>query len=202
MVSAEGACAACGRHLPLDVSKPHGRPSVGVPALNCFVGRRMYSAMMTRTLALAALLTVGLAARPSAGADADKVREAANAFATACKMKDLDASMKLVDTPFLLDRGKKADLLDKPGGVKAGLKELFDRAEADRVPTSISRLIPREQTREAFPGRVRGLDLIEKALGTNGFLVVMTLPRAKEQLGFVVLVAPRGKEMKVVGLVD
>lgn len=158
--------------------------------------------MRAMTYLLAGILFAGLAAAPATAADADKAREAANAFATAMKAKDLDAAMKLVGTPFLLERGKKADLIEKTDEVKAGLKTVFDRVEPDRVPTAIERVIPAEQTREAFKGRVKGLDLIEKAAGNAGFLVLMTLPRDKSKLGFVVLVAPRDGVMKVVGMVD
>ena len=155
----------------------------------------------SRVVAVLALTTVFGTAASAADKNEDKARDVATAFAKAVKMKDADAAAKLAAAPFLVDRGNDADLYEKVADVKAELKKVFDRVEPGRVPTEVKTVFPAERVGAEFKDKNRR-ERIEAAIGKDGYAVLLVLEQGKGQIGFVVLVAPRGGEMKVVGMVD
>jgi hypothetical protein len=83
-----------------------------------------------------ALIVVLLVASPAFAADKDedKAKAVVGEFLKAVKDKDVDAVMKTVDVPFVLDFGTpNAMTIDKAGQLKEALSKLLEKADPDKV---------------------------------------------------------------------
>lgn len=148
---------------------------------------------------LVATLTA-LAAPPAAAADKneEKAKEAAVAFLKAVKAKDLDAVMKTVDVPFLME--DQPEPLAKTDEVKAALKTLLEKVKPEKVPTDVGAVLDLPTVRKKVEKQKKnGAETIEKLIGKNGFVVVVTKD-GKEQ--GAVLVRMKDGQAKVVGIAD
>lgn len=151
---------------------------------------------------LLAVALVGLAAAGSNAADKpeDLAKQVALDMLKAVKAKNLDDAMKLVGTPYFFQMGDKPELLEKADAVREKLKVAFDRPIKDAdLPTEVTEVLTMAKAKEKFGGKGKPetLEMIEKAAGKDGFVVVL----GKDGMtrgGF--LVAMKDGKAKVVGI--
>ena len=149
---------------------------------------------------LAVALLVALAAPVSAAdKDEEKAKEATLAFLKAVKAKDLDAVLKTVDVPFILDG--KAEPITKSEELKDALKPFLEKVKPEKVPTELGALLDGPAFRKKFEGkekeREKQLTDVEKVLGKTGY-VVMLVKDGQERGG--ILVRIKDGRAKVVGI--
>ncbi|AMV23746.1 hypothetical protein VT84_04990 [Gemmata sp. SH-PL17] len=149
---------------------------------------------------LAVALLVAFAAPVSAAdKDEEKVKDVSLAFLKAVKAKDLDAVMKTVDVPFILDG--KSEPITKPEELKDALKPFLEKVKPENVPTELGTLLDGPALRKQFEGkekeREKQLADIEKILGKTGY--VMLLVRDGKERGGI-LVRIKDGQAKVVGI--
>jgi hypothetical protein len=147
---------------------------------------------------LAAVLLLAFAASPAVAADKDedKAKEAALALLKAVKAKDLDAVMKVVDVPFILEDTK---VVAKTDELKAALKPLLEDLKPEKLPDAAGAVLDLPAIRKKLKDREKVLAEVEKVLGKTGYAVVMT--RDGKEHG-AVLVRIKDGQAKAVGIVD
>jgi hypothetical protein len=121
-------------------------------------------------------LFVALAAPVSRAADtdADKAKAVVKAFLAALKAKDVDAVMKTVDVPFVLDfRRNDAQTFEKADALKAALKSLLAEIDPDTARTDVASVT--DMPALAKQAKEQGVEkiyvAIEKFVGKTGYLV-------------------------------
>ncbi|MBP3960749.1 hypothetical protein J8F10_36470 [Gemmata sp. G18] len=151
---------------------------------------------------LAVALLVALAVPVSAAdKDEENVKDVSLAFLKAVKAKDLDAVLKTVDVPFILDG--KAEPITKSEELKDALKPFLEKVEPERVPTELGTLLDSTAFRKKFEDRglnkerEKQLADIETVLGKTGY-VVMIVRDGKERGGLLVRI--KDGRAKVVGV--
>lgn len=151
-----------------------------------------------RLLAVVTVAALAASPAPAADKDQDKAKEVTLAFLKAVKAKDLDAVMKTVDAPFLME--DKPEPLAKTDEVKAALKTLLEKVKPEKVPTDVGAVLDLTAVRKKVEKQKKnGAETIEKLIGKNGFVVVVTKD-GKEQ--GAVLVRMKDGQAKVVGIAD
>lgn len=148
------------------------------------------------------LLALALFATTATAADTpeDKAKAAGLAFLKAAKARNLDDAANLCGTPFFVQKGDDVKLLDKADDVKAELKTGFDRpVNEETFPTDVVEIVPAAKVKEKYGAKTKPetFALIEKALGKDGFVVV--LGKYGKPRGGVMVALQDGKA-KVVGV--
>src|SRR5262245_58188240 len=106
---------------------------------------------------------------PAAVKDEDKAKEVAVAFLKAVKEKDIDALMKTVDVPFLIE-GKET--FTKTEDLKDALKAFFDDVKPEKIPTEVGAVFDMEAIRKKTADDKTIFERLEKILGKNGYMVM------------------------------
>ena len=150
------------------------------------------------------LLALALFAVASAASAADKpedlAKDAALAFLKAVKARNLDDAVKLTGTPYFVQVGQDGKLLDKADDVKAELKVAFDKpVKEENLPTDVLEVMPAAKAKEMFgpKGKPETFALVEKAMGKDGFVVILGKD-GKPRGGFVVAI--QDGKAKIVGV--
>jgi hypothetical protein len=153
-----------------------------------------------RTLAVALLIASAGSLASAADKDEDKAKEATIAFLKAVKAKDIDALMKTVDVPFLMTVERKPKVFEKADELKTELKATLDKIkDGSKIPAEAGEVLDLPAVRKKIEGKKdkEVLELVEKVLGANGY-VVMLGKDGKE--GGAVLVRIKDGKAVVVGL--
>jgi hypothetical protein len=151
-----------------------------------------------RILLAVALFTCATAA--AADKPEDLAKDTALAFLKAAKARNLDDAVKLTGTPYFSQKGDEVKLLDKADDVRAALKTGFDRPiNEETFPTDVVEIVPAAKVKEKYGAKTKPetFELIEKALGKDGFVVV--LGKDKKPTGGVMIAMKDGKA-KIVGI--
>lgn len=129
--------------------------------------------------------------------DEDKAKEVALAFLKAVKAKDVDALLKTVDVPFLMEG--KEEPVAKAEDLKEGMKTFLAKVEQDRVPADVGKVMDVAGIRDLFAKKddKKPLEAIEKVLGKTGYAVFLV--RDGKERGAVLVRVKDGKAA-VVGI--
>ena len=153
-------------------------------------------------LTLAAGLTIGTAVQADDKPE-DKAKATAVAFAKALKAKDVDATLKEADVPFLFPdlapKGPKLDKLEKLDALATSLKSLIEKKV--ELPIAVGKVLSVAELKKAADKDPQTTDFAKQILdvgGADGFLV--SLNDDKNQEAGILLVRIRGGSAKVVGI--
>jgi hypothetical protein len=152
-----------------------------------------------RTLSVALVLAIAGSLTAAADKDEDKAKEATLAFLKALKAKDLDAVMKTVDVPYLMEDAK--DPIAKTEELKDKMRTLLEKVKPEKIPDDVSKALDATAFRKLAQekGRLKGIEMMEKAIGKTGF--AMLLVKDGKERGLV-LVRIKDGTAKVVGIAD
>jgi hypothetical protein len=155
-----------------------------------------------RLLAIGVVLALLTPSASAADKDEEKAKEVTLAFLKAVKAKDIDAIMKTVDAPFVLDADGKAEVIAKIEELKDKMKVLLDTVNVDKLPTEVGTVLDlsdpavRKKVASTEKGK-KELELIEKVAGKSAFIVMMAV-NGKDKDG--ILVRIKDGQAKVVGV--
>jgi len=149
-----------------------------------------------RLLLVAAALAVAAPQVCAADKDEDKAKEVSLAFLKAVKAKDLDAVMKTVDTPFLME---SQGPIAKPDELKDAMKTFLEKVNPDKVPSEVGTVLDLPALRKKIKEKAdeKEVEKIEKILGKTGYVVMLKVD-GKERGGLLVQV--KDGQAKVVGI--
>src|SRR5687768_18548805 len=110
---------------------------------------------LSRLLAAALLVALAGSSAPAADKDEDKAKEAAVAFLKAAQAKDVDAALKVCDTPFVFAPPMEDAKLHKDqAALKAFLKELAGKVKDPKdVPTEVEKVVAYADVRGKLPDK-------------------------------------------------
>jgi len=129
--------------------------------------------------------------------DEDKAKEVATAFLKAVDAKDIDAVMKTVDVPFVLNFGSpKAKTLDKADELKEAMAKLVKEAEPDLIKSfKIGKVydMPALAQYAKDKGVPEIAEQAEKLVGKSGRMVMIM--EKKDETPFVLIRFKDGKAL-------
>src|SRR5580698_4670509 len=120
----------------------------------------------------------------AADKEEEKAKEAAEAFLKAVAAKDIDAVMKTVDVPFVINFGTpKAKTFEKKDELKDALIKLLETVEPDGIKSfKIGKVYD-------MPGLAKDkgelAEQAEKLVGKSGRMAMLVMGE-KEELGFLI----------------
>lgn len=119
------------------------------------------------------------------------------AFLKAVKAKDIDALMKTVDVPFLIEG--KGEPFTRTDELKESLTTFLTKIMPDRVPTELGKTLDLKAVRKEFEGKsdTKPLERIEQVLNKSGYAVF--LKRDGKERGALLVRIKDGKAI-VVGI--
>jgi hypothetical protein len=117
----------------------------------------------------------------------------------AVKARNVDDAVKLTATPFYFNTDGKDELLEKADAVKEKIKAALDKPlDETTFPTGVMEVLTLEKAKEKFAGKnPERFALIEKAIGKDGFVVVLEKD-GKPRGGL--LIAMKDGKAKIVGI--
>jgi hypothetical protein len=125
----------------------------------------------------------------AADKDEDKAKEVTLSFLKAVKAKDLDAVMKSVDAPFVIEFGSKSSkMFEKADELKMAMMKFLEMVTPEKVPTEVGTVY--DMASLAKLAKEKGEDdlfaTVEKLVGKTGFMVRMKTREGSEEGGMFV----------------
>jgi hypothetical protein len=123
-----------------------------------------------RLLAVVLMIAIAGSLASAADKDEDKAKEAALAFLKAVKAKDLDAVMKTVDVPFLIEGN--SETIAKSDELKDAMKMFLTKVQPDKVPMELGKALDVPAVKKLLDEKkAKQAEAIEKVLGDTGYAV-------------------------------